>query len=363
MGKNIKSGAKSWVRTWAEDGPEVVPEREGYRSPTYYELAAPPELDWRPFRPESYLAYRREWDLRGREGQAGKFPLHLDIDPTNRCNLKCRMCPRTHYLEKGLNHWAPLGLADMECGLYRQVIESSFDMGLKSVKLNFLGEPLLHRDLPWMVATAAKAGLWVMINTNAVALTTDLSRQLLTSGLTDIFFSFDSPYRKQYEAIRVGADYGKVLANIATFMAIKDELSLKHVQTRASMVLDEKCDNHDKIKSDYIKLFRDLKVAEIGFGLPTVMGRDYSALPAPERFVCPDLFRRLFVFNDGVCGPCCGDWERRLIVGDAASETISDIWNGPAYQDLRKIHLSGHYRDIPACRDCSVPYLSMLADL
>ncbi|MDR0620517.1 MAG: SPASM domain-containing protein [Deltaproteobacteria bacterium] len=334
---------------------------EGYRSPTYYELAAPEELDWRPHRPESYREYRREWDRRGAEGQAGDFPLHLDIDPTNRCNLRCRMCPRTHYLETGQKHWAPLGLVDLDISLYQKIIASSEGTGLRSVKLNFLGEPLLHPRLPEMVAMAAQAGLWVMINTNAVALTPDLSRKLLAAGLTDIFFSFDSPYRQEYEAIRVGADYGKVLANIASFMEAKEEMGLNRVQTRASMVLSEGSDGLEGIKSDYIKLFRDLKVAEIGFGLPTVMGRDYSALPSPEDFVCPDLFRRLFVFNDGLCGPCCGDWERRLIVGDAGRQSISEIWNGEAYQKLRRAHLSGRHRDIPACRDCSVPYLSTVS--
>jgi MoaA/NifB/PqqE/SkfB family radical SAM enzyme len=331
---------------------------EGYRSPTYYELTAPKELDWRVYRPESYRDYRREWDRRGRVGEAGDYPLHLDIDPTNRCNLRCRMCPRTHYLETGQSHWAPLGLLDLDLELYARIITSSEGQGLKSVKLNFLGEPLLHPELPQMVAIAAQAGLWVMINTNAVALTPELSRKLLRAGLSDIFFSFDSPYPKEYESIRVGANYGKVLANIAAFMAVKDELGRREVQTRAGMVLNENSHNIDQAKSDYIKLFRDLKVAEIGFGLPTVMGRDYSILPSPDDFICPDLFRRLFIFNDGICGPCCGDWERRLIVGDVNQQTISEIWNGEVYQNLRRAHLEGRYKDIPACRDCSVPYLS-----
>ncbi|MDR2443884.1 MAG: hypothetical protein LBE31_10250, partial [Deltaproteobacteria bacterium] len=73
---------------------------ENYRSPTYYELAAPPQLDWRVHRPPQYQIYRKQWEERGSQGEAGDFPLHLDIDPTNRCNLRCRMCPRTYYLER-----------------------------------------------------------------------------------------------------------------------------------------------------------------------------------------------------------------------------------------------------------------------
>jgi hypothetical protein len=246
----------------------------------------------------------------------------------------------------------------LDFDLYVRLIEEGAKNGLKSVKLNFLGEPLLCARLPEMVALAAKAGLWVMLNTNAVALTESLGRKLLLAGLTDVFFSFDSPYPKEYEAIRVGAKYDKVLGNIASFMEAKEALDKKAVQTRASMVLPENPKGREEIKADYARLFRDLKVAEIGFGLPTVMGRDYESLN-PATFRCPDLFRRLFVFQDGVYGPCCGDWSRQIPLGGAADgRSLKEVWHGPEHMALRKTHLSGAYRDVPACRGCSVPYLS-----
>jgi hypothetical protein len=197
-----------------------------------------------------------------------------------------------------------------------------------------------------------------MLNTNAVALTPGLGRELLLAGLTDVFFSFDSPYPKEYEAARAGAKYDSVLANIASFMETKDALGKKAVQTRASMILPEDPHGREEIKSDYARLFRGLKVAEIGFGLPTVMGRDYESLNPPA-FRCPDLFRRLFVFQDGVYGPCCGDWSRQIPLGEAADgRSVKEVWHGQEYRALRKAHLGGAYRDVPACRGCSVPYLS-----
>jgi hypothetical protein len=248
----------------------------------------------------------------------------------------------------------------MDFGLYRRLISEGAESGLKSVKLNFLGEPLLYPRIVDMVRLAADSGLWVMMNTNATLLSPDLAEELLLAGLSDIFFSFDSPYPEDYERIRAGASYDKVLANIRNLMRLKKRLGLKHVQSRASMVLPEDGDPDltGKAKSDYIKLFRDLEVAEIGFGLPTVMGRDYGSLPAPESFVCPDLFRRMFVFNDGIVGPCCGDWERRLVMGDASMASLKDIWQGEEYQKLRSAHLAGRYKDVGACAACSVPHLS-----
>ncbi|MDR3155016.1 MAG: radical SAM protein [Deltaproteobacteria bacterium] len=338
---------------------EGSPQRRG---PTYYELSAPPELDWRPYRPESYREYRREWERRGSEGDPGEFPLHLDIDPTSRCNLRCRMCPRTFYVERGETAWSPGGTGDMDLGLYRELVGEAARLGARSVKLNFLGEPLLHPEITEMVRLASAAGLWVMMNTNAALLDPEASRALLEAGLTDVFFSFDSPYPEEYERVRRGASYAGTLANIRGFMEIRDRLGLRHVQTRASMVLPEDPEGREGAKRDYVRLFRGLGVAEVGFGLPTVMGRDYAPLNEGLDFACPDLFRRVFVFRDGVAGPCCGDWERRLVVGNAKDSPLAAVWKSEAYSLLRERHLTGRFRDEPACRSCSVPYLSSLGE-
>lgn len=333
-----------------------------YRSPTYYELAAPPELDWRKYRDDDYFEYRRQWNERPLAADPGGFPLHLDIDPTNRCNLGCVMCPRTYYLKEGIKEWNPQGRpGDMDFSLYEAMVEEGAGHGLKSVKLNFLGEPILYKRLTDMVRVAAEAGLWTMINTNATLLNPDISEKLLAAGLTDIFFSFDSPYPEEYEKVRLGAKFDNTIDNIRQFINIKDKMGCRQVQTRASMVLPRELDGPalEKVKNDYIRLFRDLSVAEIGFGLPSVMGLDYEkAYGLFPGFVCPDLFRRMFVFWDGPAGPCCGDWERKLIMGDATREPLSDIWKSDAYQALRKAHVKGSYSDIPVCRRCSVPYLS-----
>jgi MoaA/NifB/PqqE/SkfB family radical SAM enzyme len=250
----------------------------------------------------------------------------------------------------------------MDFGLYRDAVEEGARLGAKSVKLNFLGEPLLHPRIVDMVHLASSLDLWVMMNTNAALLTRELGRAILKAGLTDIFFSFDSPYPEEYERVRAGASYGETLSNIEVFMAEKDRTGRRHVQTRASMVLPEDPAGRETIKRDYVRLFRSMGVAEIGFGLPTVMGRDYAPLNEGLEFVCPDLFRRIFVFRDGAAGPCCGDWERRLVVGDLGRQSISGIWHSPEYSELRGKHLAGAFMAVPACRSCSVPYLSDAGD-
>jgi hypothetical protein len=330
-----------------------------YRSPSYYEVANPGISDWREHRGPEYWEYRRQWRENPADHRAGDFPLHVDIDPTNACNLKCTMCPRTHYLASGNRRWAPDGkIGYMAWDLFVRVIDQASSNGAYSIKMNYLGEPLLHPRIVDMVSYAHTRGLEVMMNTNAVLLTPDLSRRLLEAGLDDIFFSVDSPYSRDYERIRVGARFDQVIDHIGRFVEIKEKLGLRHVQTRASMVIDS-VEGSVKARADYQALFAGLGVAEIGFGLATDMNLDYWATYGKiHGFTCPDLYNRLFVFWDGLIGPCCGEWERGYLMGDANEYELIDIWHGERYRRIRSAHEAGRYEDIPICRRCSVPWLS-----
>jgi hypothetical protein len=330
-----------------------------YRSPSYYEITNPEAGTWRSYRDEDYRAYRREWGRRPADRDPGVFPLHLDLDPTNACNLKCTMCPRTHYLETGRTKWAPGGkIGFMDFDLYRRILDQAADGGVYSLKLNFLGEPLLHPRVVDMVAYAKTKGLEVMMNSNATLLSPEMARSLLEAGLDDIFFSVDSPYPEEYERIRIGARFDQVIRNILTFIDLKEDLGLRHVQTRVSMVIGVE-ENSSRARSDFQALFQGLGVAEIGFGLKTEMELDYWSLygPIPD-FVCRDPYHRMFIYWDGLIGPCCGEWERGYLVGDANTQTLSQVWRNDQYKRLREAHESGRYHTLSICRKCSVPWLS-----
>ena len=334
-------------------------EQVSYRSASYFEIVNQGTVNWRDHRDAAYWEYRRKWQEYPVKRYHGDFPLHIDIDLTNACNLKCIMCPRTHYIESHNKNWSPDGkIGFMTAKLFHRVVDQAAAEGAYSIKLNYLGEPLLHPRVVELIDLAARRGLWVMMNTNAVLLSEEMSARLIGAGLSDIFFSVDSPYPREYERIRVGAKFDQVIDNIRKFVQVKNRLGAHHIQTRASMVLDSGPEARQTI-DDYKNLFTDLGVAEIGFGLPSEMNLDYwkeyGRIPG---FVCADPYNRLFVYWDGLVGPCCGHWERGYVMGDANTENIKDIWVGRRYRLLREIHEQGRYDRIPICRECSVPWLS-----
>jgi hopanoid biosynthesis associated radical SAM protein HpnH len=98
-------------------------------------------------------AYVLRQHLRGRK----RYPLVLMLEPLFRCNLACAGCGKIDYPDKILNQ--RLSVADcME----------AIDECRAPVVVLAGGEPLLHRELPEIVAGALAKGKFVTVCTNAL---------------------------------------------------------------------------------------------------------------------------------------------------------------------------------------------------
>lgn len=307
---------------------------------------------WESTMPPEYWEYRRKWEENPKYRVVGPFPINLDIEATSACNLRCIMCPRTDMINDD-TFWK-IQMFDLDT--YKRLIDEGVQNGLCSVKYNYLGEPTLNKRLVEMIEYAKQAGvLDVLFNTNATRLDEPLSRRLIASGLDKLFFSFDSPYRNQYNRIRVGADYDKVLANIKRFMDIRLEMGSITPFTRVSMVRMK--DNADECEA-FRELFEPI-VDAVGFGDYL----DHSNQDNPElmavslgsrqgKYCCPQLWQRMFVHPDGYVTPCCIDAARELKLGNIFERSAQDIWLGEDYHRLRELHATGRFEDIPTCARC-----------
>jgi hypothetical protein len=334
------------------------PERNHTFSSFNYQVQSAAEVPaWQQARGERYAEYRRQWADRPLKRDPGEFPLHLDIETTNRCNLKCVMCPRTIFLKRGLTAWSPRGVGDMDRATYQDLIDQAAAGGAYSVKLNFLGEPLIHPDVVWQVSYARANNLYVMMNTNAVALSEKMSASLLEAGVDDVFFSIDGATADAYGRVRIGAQLERVLRNVAGFVRLKEELGATRVQTRASMVLGvDGAPDTAETRQGYERMFLDLGLDGVGFGEAYDPLTDYGAGRAPvSGFACDQLFVRMFVLWDGVYTPCCVNAERDYVLGDTATMTLAQAWLGPRARRLRRLHVMDHYFLEPMCRRCVIP--------
>jgi len=176
-----------------------------------------------------FLSYRAKWNLVANYDVVLKFPLHIDIEVTEACNLKCIMCVH------GTTGVPITGRIDMDFA--RGIVDQAAKGGCKSIKFNWRGEPALHTGLEELVAYAKDKGiLEVQINTNGIPFNRRRIEKIIDAGLDRVIFSMDGATKESYEKIRVGSDYDRLVNNIRTFHEVRQSVDGVQVVARFKMV-------------------------------------------------------------------------------------------------------------------------------
>jgi len=307
--------------------------------------------NWETYRDDEYFEYRKNWSKYPQDRYVSDFPLHLDIETTDLCNLKCPMCSRT-IMDQGDDNIIKSKMITKD--EYIDIIDQAVKYGVKSIKLQYLGEPLMHKDIIFQVEYAKKQGIIdVMLNTNAVLLDEKMSRNLLNAGLDKLFISFDAVNPKLYEQQRVGTSMGKVIDNIYTFIKLRDELSPKTF-IRLSMVMYE--DEIWKKQFEAMKVMWDGLVDALGYGI--FNERDKYKRVEFEKvdgFVCEQLFQRMFLKCNGNVTICCTDEYDTFDIGNWRTTSLYELWNSKKYKQIRDNHINNNYDKYETCRKCFMP--------
>jgi radical SAM protein with 4Fe4S-binding SPASM domain len=294
-----------------------------------------------------FLEYRRMWRDNPATFTVRDFPIHLDIESTGVCNLRCPFCATT------TGNWGPTAPGYMPWDLYARVIDEGAANGLCSIKLSFRGEPMLHQELSRMVEYAKRKGvLDVYFNTNATVLTEKAIHALIDAGLDRISVSFEGTTKDVYEASRVGAKYEAVLENVRRLRRIRDARGVTHPQIRLQTVLLPELEEEFPA---YVAFWKDVadEVAylDMRHEAPT---DDHSGRAAD--WSCPFLWQRMVVLWDGTLLPCLmhgvNDFSL-LSLGNVRELTIKDAWLGAQERAYRDLHQGGQAHQLEACDRCS----------
>jgi radical SAM protein with 4Fe4S-binding SPASM domain len=329
-----------------EEAPYEFDPNETYHEIVYNEA-------WKGLRSPEYRAYRKQWDEVPRNKVELPFPIHLDIETTNICNLRCPMCPRTVLMAN--DEFSPLGSITQD--EYRRMIDEGVEHGLKSIKLNYLGEPMAHPDVVWQVAYAKEKGvLDVMMNSNGTLLNDRMAKDLLAAGLDNLFISFDAVNPADYEVQRIGTSMGKVIDNVYNFIKLRNERR-PECQVRISMVMYREPKWMEQFEA--MKVMWKGLVDAIGYGYYVERDRNRQGeFPEIPGFHCAQPFQRMFLKYNGNATICCVDDKDETIVGNWREQSLHEIWNGPAYKEIRRLHGTGCYYKMSMCRKCYLPVSS-----
>jgi MoaA/NifB/PqqE/SkfB family radical SAM enzyme len=150
------------------------------------------------------------------------------IEPTNICNLDCRICMRNVWDE-------PPGL--MAAETFARIMQG---IGTFSpppgVFFGGYGEPLAYPDILEMVAAAKRAGATVELITNATLLSEPVARGLIELGLDRLWVSIDGATPASYADVRLGDALPQVIDNLSRLKDLRGLSGADHPQLGIAFV-------------------------------------------------------------------------------------------------------------------------------
>ncbi|HAU85225.1 MAG TPA: hypothetical protein DCW90_06900 [Lachnospiraceae bacterium] len=139
------------------------------------------------------------------------------VEPTNICNLKCKMCEARCTVEAGENEVEHLEPEKFEIALKK------LDGYISNVVFQGDCEPTLNPHLEELVKIARKYTEQVAIVTNGMALTPKRIDALVENGLTWFALSIDDHRPEVYNSIRTYSDFSKVTDNLKYLIKKRNE--------------------------------------------------------------------------------------------------------------------------------------------
>jgi radical SAM protein with 4Fe4S-binding SPASM domain len=187
---------------------------------------------------------------------------------------------------------------------------------------------------------------------------------LLRSPLDSMIIAIDGATKDVYENVRKSErfTFEEVQANAEEFLSLRRALGRNKPHVTLSIIVMEEtaadlerfvafwrdhgadevvCKPFANWGGQYSDVFNDLAVA------PT-----RSMLASPRIHPCKHLWTSLVVTWDGRVVPCCYDYDTKQVLGDLKTQTFAEIWNGPAYVELRRAELEQR-NNSELCANCS----------
>ncbi len=267
------------------------------------------------------------------------FPRMIDIELTNSCNFRCTMCPTG---QRALRRDTGFMSQETFQDIFKQIEQHK-----TPVRFIRWGEPTLHSNFIEWVRLLESKGVPCHLNTNGSRMTSRMFDDLLEIPITSIKFSLQGVTRKQYYDVR-GKDFFVELGGIIQSFAIKKRRREKpyiHVGTTVGLLTTE-----GEKKRFRMRMRRYADLVTIG-ETKILSERNEKGYHCQ----CPEVFDKLSIDFDGKVVACCGDYDRRMVVGDLAKETLAEIWWGKRLAKIRIKLASFRHSELYLCSRCARP--------
>lgn len=281
------------------------------------------------------------------------FPSMVVAELCNVCNLRC-----VHCAYREVSRRPDYQPAYLPYNLFTRVVDEVRQYPNSFLRFTSDGEPLLHPELPAMVAYAKRQGLTpVTINTNGQLLDGEKARALLVAGIDVVEISVNADAAETYERLRPPGRYAAVQDNIRQLLALREELGATTRVWVSTIVFPGgdaaafRAQWQGQVDKVIVRPYFD------HHGMVKDPPGGVAAAPAagvPARFPCPQLWKRITVAPNGWLKYCVNDWLNETLLADLRTGvTIREVWQSAAYEKLRAAQLTGEYAGMKLCDSCT----------
>lgn len=331
----------------------------------------------------------------------------LQIEPTDLCNLNCKMC-KPHAEKWETVHSIPKGFLDP--ALWQKIVSNFREEKIiwDHIIFQWLGDPLLHPEIDQLIGiTATEIGSqvgYLRLDSNMIALDSrrmmrllDVSQKTETPVL--MVASIDAASPEVYQKVKGHDRLRLVQENIRRFLRYRKKMKAP-INLQVQFVVQHEnamevrdflnywldlltCQGgefwHDEIlfkrlsvdgggtgqaKADqlYQESVLDIGVCEekrnqvqihVWERKPWQQDDGHQANASQKntkRTACPGLWMTPVIRHDGQLMMCCADLQGEMTLGSLQHHRFLELWNGSKAQLFRRQHLHGIFQGV--CQGC-----------
>lgn len=272
-----------------------------------------------------------------------------NIEVTNRCNIRCIICPREDLSR-------PIG--DMDLDSFKNIV-AMCEKYTDKIGFCGFGEPLLNKDIVAMVEHCYQKKLYSRVTTNGTLLSERTAQLLVDAHLNEIVIALDG-VGKTYNRIRKGADFDQVCDNIENIMKISSSNKSSKTKVMISIVeMEETKEQIAQLKEKWEPKADQIMIRPINDrdGAQKDLSKIANADKNNKRkYPCTFLWWEVAILWNGDIISCCVDWDGKYILGNIKEDPLLDIWNNEKARAIRIQHINGEFDKISLCSNCTLGF-------
>jgi radical SAM protein with 4Fe4S-binding SPASM domain len=309
--------------------------------------------------------FEKKYLLNKFEEYRSKIPIIYNIETTNACNMKCKMCPRTTMMTRKVetmkkdtfiniveqiepfpeSKWTKWeNFIGREYGIKSDDIsENHFFTFIipKVLQLHGYGDPLLDKNMPEYIRILSERNIPSYFSCNPANIDIKKTLEIFENGLDYIKYSIESVDDKRHKDIRGEAsNFSDSYNKILELLKIKEKKGYKTTIIITMLNLN---------RSDQIEDFELLREKFAGQNVYVYLKsedqqwyrQDYhgtSSIHWSE--FCKHPWMSMTIKSNGDAVMCMEDFNNEIILGNVKKQSLYEIWNGEAYKMFREDHFN-----------------------